>query len=185
MSASRCGGAKTSSSLPARDAIPTTSRSPGMLHMAVLRSPHAHASSSTSIYLAAQAAPGVRLVLSGADLAGKIGCDRAELDHAGHQSAGPAGGRHRSGSLCRRMRRAGGRRNPGHGARCRRTDRRRLRNASGRDRRGSRDPRRRPAAARQRAEQYHDVLQDRRRRLREGGAAKPTRSSSFASPTTG
>ena len=48
-------------------------KSPGMLHMAVLRSPHAHAVISRVDLTAAQAAPGVRLVLSGADLAGKIG----------------------------------------------------------------------------------------------------------------
>ena len=45
-----------------------------MLHMAVLRSPHAHAGHQANIDLgAAKAAPGVRLALSGADLAGKIG----------------------------------------------------------------------------------------------------------------
>src|ERR1700722_18123062 len=45
----------------------------GMLHMAVLRSPHAHAVISQIDLSAAKAAPGVRLALSGADLAGKIG----------------------------------------------------------------------------------------------------------------
>jgi carbon-monoxide dehydrogenase large subunit len=45
----------------------------GMLHMAVLRSPHAHASIKQVDLSAAKAAPGVRLALSGADLAGKIG----------------------------------------------------------------------------------------------------------------
>ena len=48
-------------------------KSPGMLHMAVLRSPHAHAVIKHVDLSAAQAAPGVRLALSGADLAGKIG----------------------------------------------------------------------------------------------------------------
>lgn len=48
-------------------------KSPGMLHMAVLRSPHAHANIRNVDLSAAQAAPGVRLALSGADLAGKIG----------------------------------------------------------------------------------------------------------------
>ena len=44
-----------------------------MLHMAVLRSPHAHAVIRQIDLSAAKAAPGVRLALSGADLAGKIG----------------------------------------------------------------------------------------------------------------
>ena len=48
-------------------------KSPGMLHMAVLRSPHAHAVIRQVDLSAAQASPGVRLALSGADLAGKIG----------------------------------------------------------------------------------------------------------------
>src|SRR5439155_1462117 len=46
---------------------------PGMLHMAVLRSPHAHAIIKQVDLSAATAAPGVLLALSGADLAGKIG----------------------------------------------------------------------------------------------------------------
>jgi carbon-monoxide dehydrogenase large subunit len=46
---------------------------PGMLYMAVLRSPHAHAIINRVDLAAAAAAPGVRLVLSGKDLAGKIG----------------------------------------------------------------------------------------------------------------
>jgi carbon-monoxide dehydrogenase large subunit len=48
-------------------------KAPGMLHMAVLRSPHAHAVIRQIDLSAAKAAPGVRLALSGADLAGKIG----------------------------------------------------------------------------------------------------------------
>jgi carbon-monoxide dehydrogenase large subunit len=46
---------------------------PGMLHLAILRSPHAHAVINRVDLTAARAAPGVRLVLSGADLADKIG----------------------------------------------------------------------------------------------------------------
>ena len=46
---------------------------PGMLHMAVLRSPHAHAVINRVDLTEAAAAPGVRLVLSGQDLAGRIG----------------------------------------------------------------------------------------------------------------
>ena len=46
---------------------------PGMLHLAVLRSPHAHAIITRVDLGAAKPAPGVRLVTSGADLAGKIG----------------------------------------------------------------------------------------------------------------
>jgi aerobic carbon-monoxide dehydrogenase large subunit len=48
-------------------------RLPGMLHMAVLRSPHAHAEIKGIDLSSASAAPGVRLVLSGKDLVGKIG----------------------------------------------------------------------------------------------------------------
>ena len=48
-------------------------RLPGMLHMAVLRSPHAHANIRNVDLSAAEIAPGVRLVLSGKALAGKIG----------------------------------------------------------------------------------------------------------------
>lgn len=48
-------------------------RLPGMLHMAVLRSPHAHAVIHGVDLTAARAAPGVRQVLAGADLAGRIG----------------------------------------------------------------------------------------------------------------
>jgi carbon-monoxide dehydrogenase large subunit len=46
---------------------------PGLLHMAVLRSPHAHAVINRVDLTEAAAAPGVRLVLSGADLVGRIG----------------------------------------------------------------------------------------------------------------
>src|SRR6202008_2109480 len=45
----------------------------GMLHLAVLRSPHAHANIRQIDLTAAKAARGGRLVLSGGDLAGKIG----------------------------------------------------------------------------------------------------------------
>src|ERR1700756_723782 len=48
-------------------------RLPGTLHMAVLRSPHAHAVINGIDAAAAETAPGVRLVLSGKDLGGKIG----------------------------------------------------------------------------------------------------------------
>jgi aerobic carbon-monoxide dehydrogenase large subunit len=45
---------------------------PGMLHMAVLRSPHAHAVINRVDLTEAAAAPGVRLALSGGDLVGRI-----------------------------------------------------------------------------------------------------------------
>jgi carbon-monoxide dehydrogenase large subunit len=48
-------------------------KSQGMLHMAILRSQHAHALIKSIDLSAARAALGVRLVLSGADLVGKIG----------------------------------------------------------------------------------------------------------------
>jgi aerobic carbon-monoxide dehydrogenase large subunit len=46
---------------------------PGLLHMAVLRSPHAHADIKRIDITKAASAPGVRMVLSGKDLASKIG----------------------------------------------------------------------------------------------------------------
>src|SRR5216684_6402995 len=46
---------------------------PGMLYVAILRSPHAHALITGVDLSAARAAAGVRLALAGADLAGKIG----------------------------------------------------------------------------------------------------------------
>ena len=46
---------------------------PRMLHMAILRSPHAHAEIRTVDLTAARTAPGVRLALSGKDLDGKLG----------------------------------------------------------------------------------------------------------------
>jgi len=49
---------------------------PGMLHMAVLRSPHAHAQVTRVDLSAARAGSGVRLALRGADLVGKIGSIR-------------------------------------------------------------------------------------------------------------
>ena len=47
-------------------------RIPGMLYLAILRSPHAHALITGIDLSEARTAPGVRLALSGADLAGKI-----------------------------------------------------------------------------------------------------------------
>ena len=46
---------------------------PGTLHLAILRSPHAHAIITEVDLSAAKAAAGVRLALAGADLFGKIG----------------------------------------------------------------------------------------------------------------
>ncbi len=46
---------------------------PGMLHMVVVRSPHAHAEIRSIDLTAAQAAPGVRLVVSGKEIAGRVG----------------------------------------------------------------------------------------------------------------
>src|SRR5689334_2185244 len=45
---------------------------PGMLYLAILRSPHAHARITSVDLSAARAGAGVRLALAGADLAGKI-----------------------------------------------------------------------------------------------------------------
>src|SRR5215469_9292475 len=46
---------------------------PGMLYLAILRSPHAHARITGIDLSAAKASAGVRLALDGADLVGKIG----------------------------------------------------------------------------------------------------------------
>src|SRR5258708_5677376 len=46
---------------------------PGMLYLAILRSPHAHALITGVDLSAARTAAGVRLALAGADLSGKIG----------------------------------------------------------------------------------------------------------------
>src|ERR1700687_750065 len=46
---------------------------PGMMHMAILRSPHAHAIIKRVDLSEAMRAPGVHLALSGADLSGKLG----------------------------------------------------------------------------------------------------------------
>ena len=48
-------------------------RLPGTLHLAILRSPHAHAVITGIDLSAARATAGVRLALAGADLIGKIG----------------------------------------------------------------------------------------------------------------
>src|SRR3954469_10477501 len=48
-------------------------RLPGMTYMAVLRSPHAHARITSIDTSAAEAMPGVLLVLTGKDLEGKLG----------------------------------------------------------------------------------------------------------------
>ncbi len=45
---------------------------PGMLHMAILRSPHAHARIQRLDATAARGLPGVSLVLTGADIAGRV-----------------------------------------------------------------------------------------------------------------
>ena len=45
---------------------------PGMLHMAILRSPYAHASITGLDVSKAKAAPGVHAVLTGKDLEGKV-----------------------------------------------------------------------------------------------------------------
>ena len=46
---------------------------PGMLDLAILRSPHAHARITGVDLSAAKAAAGVRLALAGSDFSGKIG----------------------------------------------------------------------------------------------------------------
>src|SRR6201987_887513 len=48
-------------------------RLPGTLHLAILRSPHAHAQITGIDLSAARATAGARLALTGADLIGKIG----------------------------------------------------------------------------------------------------------------
>ena len=88
---------------------------PGMLHMAVLRSPHAHAVIKRIDLAAAKAAPGVRLAIVGRRSCREDRIDCSELDHAGHQSAGAAGRCHRSRPFCRRVRSVGRGANSGYG----------------------------------------------------------------------
>ena len=155
-----------------------------MLHMAVLRSPHAHAVIRQVDLSAAQAAPGVRLALSGADLAGKIGAIVPNWIIPGTKVPDRpvvAIDRVRFVGECVALVVAETQAMAHDAVGLIDVD---YEIASCRDRRGSRDPRRRAAAPRQRAEQYHHGLQDGRRRLQKGGAAKPIRSSRFASPTT-
>ena len=81
---------------------------PGMLHIAILRSPLAHARITSIDTSAAKETPGVVAVYTGADFARGAGQPAERLaDHAGHEVATGtvAGGRHRQ-----LRRRGGGRR---------------------------------------------------------------------------
>ena len=53
---------------------------PGTLHLAILRSPHAHIVITAIDLSAARAAPGVRLALAGTDIAGRTGVIRPNWD---------------------------------------------------------------------------------------------------------
>ena len=86
-------------------------KAPGMLHMAVLRSPHAHAIIKKRRSLRGERRAGRPPGFVGQGSRRQDRPDRSELDHPGNEGAGPARGRDRSGSLRRRMRRAGGRGN--------------------------------------------------------------------------
>ena len=65
-SASRSAASRTRSSCAAAAATSATWITPGMLHAAVLRSPHAHARITAIDTAAAEAAPGVHAVITGA-----------------------------------------------------------------------------------------------------------------------
>src|SRR5260370_33170999 len=65
-------------------------KAPGMLHMAVLRSPHAHANLKQGDLAAATAAPRVRLAVSGGDLDGQLRPALATPLSARTDRAGPA-----------------------------------------------------------------------------------------------
>ena len=156
----------------------TTSRSPGMLHMAVLRSPHAHAVIKQGRSLGGQGRTGRSPCFVRRRPRRQDRLDRAELDHSGHA-------RYRTGRWSRSIGFVSSA-NASHwwspkrqamALRRRRADRSRLRNASRRDRRGSRDPRRRTATPRQRAEQHHHDLQDAAAATTRRPRARPIRSS--------
>ena len=68
-SASACCAGRTRPCSPARPGSPTTSTIPGALHLAVVRSPYAHARIVSIDTSAAAAMPGVVAVYTGADLA--------------------------------------------------------------------------------------------------------------------
>jgi carbon-monoxide dehydrogenase large subunit len=46
---------------------------PGVIHLAILRSPHAHAVARNVNLDGARTAPGLSVALAGADLVGKVG----------------------------------------------------------------------------------------------------------------
>ena len=122
----------------------------GMAHLAILRSPYAHANIRSIDTSKAKAMPGVIAVIVGAD-----------IPYNPLPMAWPAGGssgiqnnvntprvpRDRHGQVDRRGRRRGRRRDPGAGGRRARRDRRRLRAAAGRRRRREGDPGRAPRSS--------------------------------------
>jgi aerobic carbon-monoxide dehydrogenase large subunit len=73
MPANRCADARIFKFLTGNRRYVDDIRLPGMLYLAILRSPHAHARITGVDLSVARAAAGVRLALAGADLAGKIG----------------------------------------------------------------------------------------------------------------
>ena len=148
---------------------------PGMVHIAILRSPYAHANIRSIDTSAAKAAPGVLAVIVGAD-----------IPYNPLPMAWPAGGasglqnnvnvprvaRDRLGQVDGRGRRGGRRRDAGPGAGRARADRGRLGAAAGGRRRREGDPAGRAAAPRERAQQRRVRVAGRRqgrhrRRVRE------------------
>ena len=149
---------------------------PGMLHAALLTSPHAHARIVGCRVEAARAIPGVKAIVTGADL------DRAAL---GRHDQGRVDGRARQGAL-RRRGGGGGRgdrsrdRRPG-----RRGDRDRLRAAAGGafDRRGARPRCADPARGLRLVRQDRPGRRARQRRVREHAWRKATSSEASAIAT--
>ena len=80
----------------------TTSRMPGLLHAAILRSSVAHGRIARIDASAALAMPGVHAVITAADMAGGPTIFRAAAAAAGDRALRAAGHRARQGALCRR-----------------------------------------------------------------------------------
>src|SRR3984893_16278759 len=63
---------------------------PGMLYLAILRSPHAHALITGVDLSVAKAAAGVRLAIGGVDLIGRVGHNKNNLGNPGNLVSDPA-----------------------------------------------------------------------------------------------
>ncbi len=127
----------------ARRATRPTSRCPGMVHAAILRSPHGHARIRGIDTSRAKRAPGVVAVFTGADTRGRAQADSVRVAAAQRRAEDRAVSRHRQRRrpLRRRCRRGRRRRVRLPGVRRARPDRRRLRAAARRRRSAEGDAR--------------------------------------------